>query len=107
MIQEVYVGCMKAVVDVNGRLIFASHSPPIPYNSYQHMQTDSTFNYLHWDMPNLPILADEWIGLQIPEEPIAVPEEYDAAQNDDDSEVKITLPKRSKKQKWDHNPMEE
>ncbi|KAI7874041.1 hypothetical protein K492DRAFT_174897 [Lichtheimia hyalospora FSU 10163] len=71
------------------------------------MQTDSTFNYLHWDMPNLPILADEWIGLQIPEEPIAVPEEYDAAHNDDDSDIKITLPKRSKKQKWDHNPMEE
>lgn len=84
----------------------ASLSPYPPL--YQlPMQTDSNFNYLHWDMPNLPILADEWIGLQIPEEPIAVPEEYDPAQNDDDSEVKISLPKQAKKQKWDHNPMED
>ncbi|KAI9319432.1 hypothetical protein BX666DRAFT_1926062 [Dichotomocladium elegans] len=67
---------------------------------------DGTFNYLHWDMPNLPILADQWIGAQLPEEPVAVPEEYGAT-HEDDAEIKIKTSKKPKKQKWDHHPMEE
>ncbi|KAG2223077.1 hypothetical protein INT45_008925 [Circinella minor] len=52
-------------------------------------------------------MDNDWVGLKLPDEYVAAPEEYNSRQTDDEADIKIKTTNKPKKIKWDHNPMEE
>jgi hypothetical protein len=64
---------------------------------------DSTYNYIHWEKSNLPILADDWTGDKLPEEPIVVPEGINRP-NAEDLGMEM---KKKERIPWHPNPIDD
>lgn len=60
---------------------------------------DSTFSHIHWAESSLPLLADEWINDELPEDLVTVPEESDSRQ-EDPTDIKLQISKQPKKMEW-------
>ncbi|ORY96577.1 hypothetical protein BCR43DRAFT_491928 [Syncephalastrum racemosum] len=60
---------------------------------------DSAFSYIHWVESSLPLLADEWISGELPNDMVTVLEESDSRQ-EDLSDAKIQTSKKPKKMEW-------
>ncbi|KAI8098554.1 uncharacterized protein BX664DRAFT_344696 [Halteromyces radiatus] len=50
---------------------------------------DSTYNYIHWEKSDLPVVAIDWVANKLPEEPVIVPEAWkDTSAEDLELEIK-------------------
>ncbi|KAI8373095.1 uncharacterized protein BYT42DRAFT_616275 [Radiomyces spectabilis] len=71
-----------------------------------HLRACFNFSYLLWTSSSIPVLADDWIGEEVTDERIRIPEEYELDMDDEHQAVPINTSKKPKRREWKHHPME-